>query len=102
MTAPQAMPTIPAEAILRERQWATERIIAAFHEGGQAMLVLARLGQLPPRLSELVQQREHVVTTRCVSRLCRGCSRCVRAGAVAQSRLLHGQDDFPGGLVASW
>jgi hypothetical protein len=87
---------VPAEAVLRERDWAFQQGLRAFQQAGQDMLPLARRIWVSPRFADLLDQRQHLVTTRCGSRACRGCSRCARAAAVEKNRRVYGADDYPG------
>lgn len=89
--------TVPAVAVLREREWAFTDGLRAIQQAGEAMLPLAKKIWASPRYAQLVDQRAHLVVSRCTAPGCHDrCSRCVRARAVEINRRRYGQDDFPG------
>jgi hypothetical protein len=85
-----------AQVAVLERRNGIRIGIEAIQAAGEAMLPLARKGWLDPRHSDIVQQRSVVHTTPCPSMGCTGCSRCVRAAAVAKNRERYGCDDYMG------
>jgi hypothetical protein len=96
-TAP-ITPLLLAQCAVFNRRLGFRDTLQAFSEDGQAMAAAAApFLRSHPRYAELVDQRQHVPTTRCSAPACRSrCSRCVRATAVASNRARYGSDDFPG------